>query len=129
MRYDRCVTRTNTSRRRILIVDDDLGIIEVLKDHLEVLYDAAVDGRDALGRVRQTAPDLIVLDMHLAGLTGLEVLTQVHDVNPKIPVVSMCGNEDGEATAAAMAHGAFAYVSKPFDFDYLDDVVARALAS
>jgi len=50
-----------------------------------VLYDAAVDGRDALGRVRQTAPDLIVLDMHLAGLTGLEVLTQVHDVNPKIP--------------------------------------------
>jgi len=83
--YDRCVTRTNTSRRRILIVDDDLGIIEVLKDHLEVLYDAAVDGRDALGRVRQTAPDLIVLDMHLAGLTGLEVLTQVHDVNPKIP--------------------------------------------
>ena len=84
MRYDRCVTRTNTSRRRILIVDDDLGIIEVLKDHLEVLYDAAVDGRDALGRVRQTASDLIVLDMHLAGLTGLEVLTQVHDVNPKI---------------------------------------------
>src|SRR5205085_7199565 len=83
--YDRRVTRTNTSRRRILIVDDDLGIIEVLKDHLEVLYDAAVDGRDALGRVRQTAPDLIVLDMHLAGLTGLEVLTQVHDVNPKIP--------------------------------------------
>lgn len=118
-------------RRRILVVDDEKEIVEVLRDHFESTYDAdsALDGKKALARIRKQRPDLIVLDIRMPGLNGIDVLKRVKRSDPTLPVIVLTGNEDTAIAAEAVALGAFSYVPKPFDLDTLDHLVAIALGT
>jgi two-component system, response regulator, stage 0 sporulation protein F len=116
-------------RRRILVVDDQAEIVDVLRDHFESSYDidSAGDGKKALARIRKHRPDLIVLDIRMPGVSGIDVLKTVKQNDPTLPVIVLTGNEDTAIAAEAVALGAFSYVPKPFDFDTLDHLVAIAL--
>jgi DNA-binding NtrC family response regulator len=116
-------------RLTILVVDDDQGILDILTEHFAPSYDVetAVDGREAIELVRADRPDLIIVDMHMPGLTGIDVLQRVHEMWPLLPVVITCGTDAAEAGAHATRQGAFGYVSKPFDLQALDRLVAVAL--
>jgi DNA-binding NtrC family response regulator len=116
-------------RQRILVVDDERDIVDTLTEHFETTYDvaAALDGAHAIKLVRKKRPDLILLDLRMPGLGGLDVLKAVKQIDPKVPVVVITGNADVDVAAEAIAQGAFSYVPKPFDFAYLDHLVAVAL--
>jgi two-component system response regulator (stage 0 sporulation protein F) len=118
-----------TARRRVLVVDDEAEVVDVLKEHFEETYDVdtASDGKRALKLIRTRRPEVILLDIHMPGLNGLEVLKRIQKVDGKPVVIVVTANEDTDVAAQAMSQGVFSYVPKPFDFQYLDHLVAVAL--
>src|SRR5215468_2932562 len=121
--------RNDTPRRRLLVVDDEIEVVDVLREHFEATYDVdtALDGKKALKLIRARRPDVILLDIQLPGLNGLEVMKRIQTVDPKPIVIVVTATEDTDVAAQAMSQGAFSYVPKPFDFQYLDHLVAIAL--
>ncbi len=115
---------------KILIVDDEEIVIRscrrILSDSIYVV-DSAQDGQDALRKVDETAYDLVVLDIMMPGIDGLEVLQQVKERYPDVDVIMMTGLSEIQTAVKAMKLGAFDYLPKPFDPDELKQVVERAL--
>ena len=116
-------------RPRILVVDDDLGPRESLRGLLTSDYDirTAAHGRAALAELRRYRPDLVLLDIKMPGVSGLDVLRRVKDRDPTIEVVMMTAYASMETVKQALTHGAFEYLIKPFSRRDLEDVVRRAL--
>lgn len=125
------MTRKDTARRRLLVVDDETEVADVLREHFEATYDVdtAPDGRKALKLIRARRPDVVLLDIKMPGLSGLEVMKRIQTVDPKPVVIVVTANEDTAVAAQAMTQGAFSYVPKPFDFQYLDHLVSLALGA
>jgi DNA-binding NtrC family response regulator len=115
---------------RILIVDDEEIVIRsclrILDGH-GYRVDSAGNGRDALRLVDDNAYDLVVLDIMMPGLDGLEVLQQLKEHHPEVDVIMVTGLSQIQTAVKAMKLGAFDYLPKPFDPDELEQVVARAL--
>ena len=119
--------------KRVLIVDDEPPVIEVLKDFFRQFRHAhsyetesAKDGAEALIVLLQGKFDLILLDMHMPRMGGLELLKQVRGLGVNVPVIMITANADNKAAAEALSGGVFAYISKPFDIRHLDHLVALA---
>lgn len=113
-------------RKRILIVDDEPLIVEVLAEHFKTSYDvdSAMNGTDALAAVLRQRPDLMLLDINMPRMNGVEVLKDVKKIDESIAVIMVTANEQVALAADALKSGAFGYVPKPFDFRYLDHMVA-----
>jgi two-component system response regulator (stage 0 sporulation protein F) len=125
----RAVLRSETmvaTKKRILIVDDEPLIIEVLSEHFKEAYDieTAMNGTDALAAVVRQRPDLMLLDINMPRMNGVEVLKDVKKIDESIAVIMVTANEQVSLAADALKSGAFGYVPKPFDFRYLDHMVA-----
>jgi DNA-binding NtrC family response regulator len=116
-------------RRKILVVDGEQNIIDILQEHLATTYDvtSARDGKRALELVRATHPDLIFLDVAMAGINGVDLLKAVKQLDPTIPVIALTAKKDTAIAAEVLKHGAFSYFPKPFDLRYLDHIAASAL--
>lgn len=116
---------------RLLIVDDEAPVLEVLSEYFTAQgyeVETALSGADALAAVRRRRPDLVLLDIRMPGMDGMEVLRRLQQVDAALAVVMVTANEDLALARETLRIGAFDYVSKPFDFDYLDRVVSAALA-
>jgi DNA-binding NtrC family response regulator len=115
---------------RILIVDDEEIVIRsclrILSDSIYSV-DSVQDGAGALRKVEENDYDLIVLDIMMPKMDGLEVLQQVKERHPDIDVIMVTGLSQIQTAVKAMKLGAFDYLSKPFDPDELKHVVDRAL--
>ena len=121
----------NSSVARVLIVDDDRDISLMLaalmkKEGLSSL--TAYDGETALQMVPATRPDMLLVDVKMPGIDGMEVLKRVKETDPHLPVVLITAYADVPASVAAMRAGAFDYLSKPFDHPEVVRVVRAALA-
>jgi DNA-binding response OmpR family regulator len=102
---------------RVLLVEDDRDIAEPLaralaREGYEVT--SAGDGRVALQSVLDTPPDLIILDVGLPGMDGLEVCRHVRDVHPGVPILMLTARDGELETVAGLDAGADDYVTKPF---------------
>jgi DNA-binding NtrC family response regulator len=117
-------------RRKILVVDDEQGIIDILQEHLATTYDvtSARNGKRALELVRATRPDLIFLDIAMPGINGIDLLKAVKQLDPTIPVITITANADTAVAAEVIKHGAFSYFPKPFDLRYLEHLAATAMS-
>ncbi len=114
----------------ILAVDDDpvdIKALQLLLENWGFSVDTAQSGRDALARLKETEPDLIVADVRMPGMTGLDVVTESARLRPGIPVVLITGHADVRAAVHAMRMGAFDYIVKPPDPDEFRLVLERAL--
>src|SRR5882757_9067455 len=116
----------------ILIVDDEADIRELVAGILQDEgYSArtARDSDDALGQVAARRPNLIFLDIWLQGsrLDGLQLLDSVKQQHPELPVVMISGHGNIETAVAAIKHGAYDFIEKPFKADRLVLVANRAL--
>jgi DNA-binding NtrC family response regulator len=115
---------------RILIVDDEEIVIRsclrILGDSGYVV-DAAHDGAQALRQVEETPYDVLILDIKMPKVDGLEVLQRVKEGHPDVDVIMMTGLSQVQTAVKAMKLGAFDYLSKPFDPEELQHVVERAL--
>src|SRR4051794_23651667 len=114
---------------RILVVDDEEIVIKsctrILSDEHHV--DTASNGRDALLKIEEDGYQLVILDIMMPGMDGIEVLRRIKETHPDTDVVMVTGLSQIETAVQAMKLGAFDYISKPFDPDELALVVRRAL--
>jgi two-component system nitrogen regulation response regulator NtrX len=120
--------------KTILIVDDEPSIREVLTGYFEHQYgprgytvETASDGAQALAAVRRRRPALVLLDIEMPGMDGVEALRGVRAIDPAIPVIMVTGNASARVAGDAIKHGAYSYLPKPFKFQYLDHLVATIL--
>jgi DNA-binding response OmpR family regulator len=116
---------------RILIVDDEEPVLGVLSEYFTTqgyTVATAAGGAEAVEAVRRQRPDLILLDVQMPGMDGLEVLRQVRTLDASLPVVMVTANEDLAVARRTLELGAFDYVEKPFDYRALARVVTAGLA-
>jgi two-component system, cell cycle response regulator len=115
--------------RRVLVVDDDPLILEVLKTVLDLEeFDVvtAADGEAGLQRLRQQRPDVVVCDVMMPGIDGLEVCRRIKadPATADLPVVLLTARDRAEDRAAGEEAGCDAYLTKPFSPLHLIDVIS-----
>jgi len=117
-------------RKRILVVDDETNIASSLKEILSdegYAVSIAEDGLNALDMIQSDPPDLILLDVWLPGMDGIEVLKTVKTYHPEIEVLVMSGHGTIETAVKATKLGASDFIEKPFSMDSLTQSVKSAL--
>jgi DNA-binding NtrC family response regulator len=117
-------------KETIVIVDDDEGVRQILATALEGAGYAATgvaSGEKALQAVREAPIDLVILDLVLPRVDGLEVLREIHTLRPETAVIMITGHASVETAIKAMKMGAADYIVKPFRMEEVEMVVARAL--
>jgi two-component system nitrogen regulation response regulator GlnG len=113
----------------VWLVDDDASIRWVLERALRQggMSPTAFDHADsALAALRRDRPDVLITDIRMPGRSGLELLTEIRDSQPELPVIVMTAHSDLDSAVAAYQGGAFEYLPKPFDIDQAVDLVRRA---
>jgi len=114
---------------RILIVDDEAEITEILADLLSEDYDClrAGSAEQALAELRRNQFQLVISDITMPGMSGLEMIPHVKALSPDTVVVMISGMQTVESAIGALRLGAFDYLMKPFDLRQVEAVVKRAL--
>ncbi|MGI8733551.1 MAG: HD domain-containing phosphohydrolase [Pyrinomonadaceae bacterium] len=120
---------TGDARSRILIVDDEPEITEILSDLLSDDHDCltAQSADAALERLAESEFQLVISDITMPGMSGLEMLPRAKSVSPNAVVVMISGMQTVESAIGALRLGAFDYLMKPFDLRQVEAVVKRAL--
>jgi nitrogen regulation protein NR(I) len=113
----------------ILIVDDDKSIRYSLKRMFEEKYSilTAQNGEEALDRMKESSPDLVIMDIKMPGRNGIDVLKEMKLIDPKSLVIIMTAYGTTETAIEAMKYGAFDYILKPFPIPQMKGLVEKAL--
>ncbi|MGM0981842.1 MAG: nitrogen regulation protein NR(I) [Pseudomonadota bacterium] len=120
-----------TDVARVVVVDDDRAIRWVLERALAQpdLEVETLDRADrALERLLESPPDVLVTDIRMPGIDGLDLMAKVREVHPELPVIVMTAHSDLDSAVASYQGGAFEYLPKPFDVDEALALVRRAVA-
>jgi DNA-binding response OmpR family regulator len=117
---------------KILVVDDDPEVRMATRDFLSSKgYEVAVaeGGREALRMIDTSPPDVVLLDVAMPVMDGMETLRRIVATHPAMPVIMVTANADIEITSKVLQLGAADYVPKPFDLDYLDQAISIQLSA
>jgi two-component system response regulator GlrR len=107
---------------KILVVDDDRNILKVIKLRLEAenyQVVTASDAADALAKAGDEGFDLALVDLKLIGRNGIELMGDLHKLDPEIPIIILTAHGTIKSAVEAMSRGAFSYLTKPFDYHEL----------
>ena len=107
---------------RVLLVDDEEEFVRALAERLELRgFDVqlAFNGEQALGKLQDHEPDVIVLDLKMPGMDGMEVLRRVRKHHPRVAVVMLTGHGSEKDRDEALRLGAHAYLQKPVQIEQL----------
>jgi len=115
-----------------MVVDDEPEVRQLLGDFLlsrgyEVVL--ANDGLAAISQLDVNKPDLVLLDVAMPGMDGVETLRQISAIAPAVRVIMVTANTDISLTSKLLALGAVDYIPKPFDLDYLEQAVTIQLST
>lgn len=114
---------------KLLLVDDERTFAQTLSERLN-LRDigslVAYDGESALNLIKEDEPDVMILDLKMPGIDGIEVLKRVKETNPHIEVIILTGQGTEADKQRCMELGAFAYLEKPVDVNVLSETIKRA---
>jgi len=115
---------------RILVVDDELGPREALREILQPKYQVmlAESGSEALQLLSTAHADLVLLDLKMPDMDGLEVLKAVKEADASVEAIMITGYASLETVRGAMTHGASGYLIKPFGGDEVESAVTKALS-
>ncbi len=116
---------------KILLVDDEREFVQTLSERLlmrDMGSAVAYDGESALEVAREDEPDVMILDLKMPGIDGIEVLRRVKATQPDIEVIILTGHGSEADKELCMELGAFAYLQKPVDVEVLSDTIKRANA-
>ena len=117
---------------RILLIDDHSlfrsGLRSIMQIHDEFkIVGEAENGLEGIKRAKQLKPDLVLLDLHMPGMNGLEVLRILTEDMPEVQVLMLTVSEDAEDLLQALQNGARGYLLKNIDIDFLLDAIKRAM--
>lgn len=114
---------------KILLVDDEREFVQTLSERLlmrDMGSAVAYDGESALEVVREDEPDVMILDLKMPGIDGIEVLRRVKATQPEIEVIILTGHGSDADRTTCLELGAFAYLQKPVDVEELGETIKRA---
>ncbi|MCH8982206.1 sigma-54-dependent Fis family transcriptional regulator, partial [candidate division KSB1 bacterium] len=115
----------------VLVVDDDKNICKMIEIQLrkEKTYtiETASNGEACLKSIRESVPDLVLMDIQMPGIDGIETLKRIRDIEPLIPVVMMSAHGTIEKAVESMKLGAYDFITKPFASDRLSITVNNAM--
>ncbi len=114
----------------ILVVDDELSMREFLKILLEKeghRVTTAAEGKSALALAEQAPFDLLISDIRMPGMTGLELLARIKELRPETAVIMITAFASPDDAVTAMKHGAFDYITKPFNVEEIKKVIRAAM--
>ncbi len=120
--------------KRILIIDDAPDVLETLGEYFQRRYapagyviEMASSGKDGLKAFFDASPGLVILDIDMPGMNGVEVLKTIRRSDATVPVIMLTGNADNAVAATVLKHGVASYAPKPVNFQYLEHLVALFL--
>jgi len=114
---------------KLLLVDDERQFVQTLSERLllrEIGSVVAYDGESALNIIREEEPDVMILDLKMPGIDGIEVLKRVKQTNPCVEVIILTGHGSEKDKELCMDLGAFAYLQKPVDVAVLSETIRKA---
>src|SRR5690606_5061856 len=115
---------------RVLIVDDEEAIRRTLKDILtfeKFAVDEAKDGLDGLAKIKKNDYDVVLMDIKMPNMDGMDALERLQDIQPDLPVIMISGHANIDNAVEAVKKGAFDFISKPPDLNRLLITVRNAL--
>jgi DNA-binding response OmpR family regulator len=107
---------------KVLVVDNEVEFASILAERLQlrkILAESVFSGTDALAAVPVFKPDVLILDLQMPDMDGLDVLTRVRAIDPTIEVILITGHGSFDAGITGMERGAFDYLVKPVELDQL----------
>jgi len=110
------------SEWKILLVDDESEFVSTLADRLYlrgIHASTANDGEEAIRSVTEEKPDLVVLDIKMPGLSGIEVMKAIKKIDPQLPIILLTGHGSTKEGMEGMKYGAYDYLMKPIDINEL----------
>ena len=117
-------------RRKVLVIDDDASLRRVMEMQLEEIgcdVLAVASGKEALGVLEEATPDLVITDLRIPGMSGMDILKSLRTDHPELTVIMVTAYGTVKTAVEAMKAGAYDYLTKPIDYDELTLVVNRAL--
>lgn len=114
---------------KVLLVDDEEEFVQSLSERIrmrELGSDVALDGEEALAKLKDKLPDVMVLDFKMPGIDGLTVLEKVKEMYPAVQVVMLTAHGTAEIEKKARDLGAFDYLQKPVGIETLTKVIEKA---
>ncbi len=111
---------------KILVVDDEIEVVRLLKDFLtskDYEVYTALNGAEALALVKEVKPDIVLLDIIMPGMGGIDTLKEIKKIDPTTAVIMVTAVIDEELAKRAVNLGAFDYITKPINIDYLETCV------
>jgi DNA-binding NtrC family response regulator len=115
---------------KVLLVDDEVEFASALAERLQMRdYDVktASNGLEAMALFHGSPPDIVILDLRIPGMDGLEILKNIKIFDPTIEVLILTGHGDVESVAEGMKNGAFEYIMKPIDIGELTSKIDMAM--
>ena len=120
---------SKTRKMKVLVVDNETEFASTLAERLrlrKIVAKSVYSGEEALGVVTRSVPDVIILDMQMPDMTGLEVLARVKAIDTTIEVILLTGHGFFDAGIAGMEMGAFDYIIKPVDLILIIEKITEA---
>lgn len=121
--------KAQDNKMRILIVDDEVLIRNILTEILGEKYSCSTanSGEEALKLLQTEEFNLVLSDIEMSGMNGIELISHVHKFSPETVVVMISGSQDIESAIGSLRVGAFDYIKKPFDLDHIEIAIDRAI--
>jgi len=114
----------------VLVIDDDPDVrscLAAMLKHAGHNVTTAVDGRDGIARFQRRNTDIVITDVRMPGLDGVEVLARVKEIDPEAEVIMITGFDDSDAVMRSLQHGASDFLQKPFRSDVLLEALVKPI--
>ncbi len=121
----------NCRRNHILVVDDEAVIREGMRRILEgdgYSVEVSASGRAAIEKIQEKDFDIVITDLKMPGMDGMEVLKTIKILQPDVPVIIITGYSTVDTAIDAMKNGAIDYIAKPFAPEHISEKVQNAIA-
>ena len=111
---------------RVLVVDDELFICELLDEYLSLLgyqVNIATNGKEAISQFKENRPQIVLLDIRMPGMTGIDVLSEIKQIDASIKVIMLSAFGDDGIVRDALKMGADHYIQKPMKLEQLAEIM------
>jgi DNA-binding NtrC family response regulator len=118
------------SQTKVLLVDDEFEFASALAERLQMrnyIVDTASNGLEAMALFHKSPPDVVILDLKIPGMNGIEILKSIKKFDPSIEVIILTGHGDIKSVEEGMKSGAFEYIMKPIDIGELTTKIDNAM--